>query len=256
MKAIAPAKINVFLKITGIRGNYHELRSRFMRVETLYDTIEFIPGEYENFRVEGCMGVPQEKNTITKAFLALLGFTQNPILKEFFRHHAVRVTKRIPEMAGLGGGSSDAASFLLMANDCLLLGLKTDELAHIGARVGADVPFFIYGYPSANVSGIGEIIEPFDEEPLDIELFTPPVACNTALVYKTFRERFAHCINPEAGREWLKEKSADLLDRLQPNEANDLLQAALAAYLQMRAFIKPGWFLSGSGSTLFRPNPR
>ncbi|UFH60721.1 hypothetical protein [Sulfurovum mangrovi] len=99
----AHAKVNIFLKITGHRGGYHTLLSRFMRVEALYDTITFEPCVCDTFTIEGCEGVPLESNTIYRAYQSLKSYTQSPALERFFTSHKVVVTKRIPSQAGLGG---------------------------------------------------------------------------------------------------------------------------------------------------------
>ena len=114
--------------------------------------------------------------------------TRSDKLSSFFETHAVCVDKNIPSFAGLGGGSSDAATFLRMCNEELELGLSTNELAEIGSRVGADVPFFVYGYDSANVRGIGEVVERFDEPLLDFEITTPELQISTPAVYRYYRE--------------------------------------------------------------------
>ncbi|WP_296824293.1 4-(cytidine 5'-diphospho)-2-C-methyl-D-erythritol kinase, partial [Sulfurovum sp.] len=171
----AHAKVNIFLKITGHKEDYHTLVSRFMRVEDLYDTIAFVPCECDSFTIEGCEDVPLKSNTIYKAYKALNEHTGDLDILNFFYKHKVVVTKRIPSQAGLGGGSSDAAAFMRLVKEACNLLLSTEELAQIGSRIGADIPFFVYNYPSANVSGFGEIVHPFEEAPLKLELFTPDI---------------------------------------------------------------------------------
>jgi 4-diphosphocytidyl-2-C-methyl-D-erythritol kinase len=250
----AHAKVNIFLKITGYREGYHTLISRFMRVENLYDTIRFVPAECERFTIEGTPEVPRESNTLYKAWIALNEATGDPDLLDFFYHHKVVVEKRIPSRAGLGGGSSDAGAFLRLANEACNLKIGTEELARIGARVGADVPFFVHDIPSANVSGFGEVVEPFDETPLDLELFTPPLACDTASVYRIFRERFLPGIAPENFRGWAVRPSRELLSGIgDPQRLNDLYPAALLHCPDLKRYAKEGWYFSGSGSSFFRP---
>ena len=161
--------------------------------------------------------------------------------------------KQIPARAGLGGGSSNAAAFLKMVNDELSLGLTIEELATIGQEVGADVPFFIYDYSSANVTGIGEIVEPFDEEPLKITVYTPDVECNTAEVYKTYRKYYyaPSALQIDKAEKWLTQSSLTLASLLNPEEANDLLTPALKRYPELLHERKNGWFFSGSGSSFF-----
>ena len=253
MKITAPAKVNIFLKITGHKEGYHTLLSRFMQVTDLYDTIRFVPCECETFTIEGCPGVPRESNTVYKAWKALNEATGDLDLLEFFYHHKVVVEKRIPSQAGLGGGSSDAAAFMRLAKQVCDLKLSTDELARIGSTIGADIPFFIYDCPSANVSGFGEIVEPFDEEPLALEIETPPVACDTAAVYRVFKERFLSDIDPLSFLGWERIPSAELLERIaDPEKLNDLYPAALLACPRLRDYARPGWFFSGSGSSFFK----
>jgi len=251
----AYAKINIFLKITGHKEGYHTLRSRFMRVENLYDIITFVPCECDTFTIEGCADIPLESNTIYKAYKALNEHTGDLDILNFFYHHKVLVTKRIPTQAGLGGGSSDGAAFMLLVREVCNLLINTRELARIGSTIGADFPFFLHNYSSANVSGFGEIVEAFDEEPLSVELYTPPIGCDTSLVYKTFKEHFLAHINPSTFAGWEHIDSKTLLHTYQDTGLlNDLYSAACMAYPQLQTLAPQGWFFSGSGSTFFKPN--
>ena len=249
----AHAKVNIFLKITGHKDGYHTLLSRFMMVEDLYDTITFKPCECDTFTIEGCEGVPLESNTIYKAYKALNAHTGDLDILNFFYKHKVVVTKRIPTQAGLGGGSSDAAAFMRLVKEVCNLMISTKELAELGSTIGADLPFFIYNYPSANVSGFGEIVEPFDEEPLSFELFTPEIGCDTSLVYKTFKEDLLSEIKLSSFIGWDTMESRTLLERIvDPVVLNDLYKAAILAYPELKEVSREGWFFSGSGSTFFR----
>jgi len=248
----APAKVNIFLKITGRRGEYHEILSRFMIVEQLCDQLYFFPKETPGFVIDGAFECTTEQNTIYKAYRALLEATGSAELERLMQTHGIGVNKHIPAFAGLGGGSSDAATYLKMCDEVLHLGLGTEALAAIGARVGADVPFFVYGYPSANVSGIGEIVERFDEPPLSIETRTPPVAISTPAVYRRFRESFYRELPPERYEAFATRDSASLLGALSADEANDLFEPALSLYPELKAHFRHGWFFSGSGSSFFR----
>lgn len=248
----APAKVNIFLKITGKRGGYHEILSRFMAVPHLHDTMELFEKEGPGFAIEGDFECATEQNTIYKAYRALLEATGSAELEKLMRTHGVAVDKRIPAFAGLGGGSSDAATYLLMCNEMLQLGLSVGELAGVGAKVGADVPFFVYGYPSANVSGIGEIVEPFDEKHLNIVTRTPDIEISTPAVYRCFREKFYKELEPGRFDYFAKTDSATLLNELGAQEANDLFEPALELYPELAEHYRPGWFFSGSGSSFFQ----
>ena len=246
MKIKAHAKINTFLKITGHKNGYHTLLSRFIKVPHLYDTISFVPQECEKFTIEGCGDVPVESNTIYKSFLAM------DIDTNFFKHHKVVVEKNIPTGAGLGGGSSDAGAFMRLFNKVCNLQIDTPTLAKRGSTVGADIPFFVYNYDSANVSGFGEVVEPFDDEAFEIELFMPNIHCDTPLVYKTFKRELFDEIEPTAFKGWEKLTTKEVLDMADAIMANDLYKASLIAYPELKEVAKEGWYFSGSGSTFFR----
>lgn len=248
----APAKVNIFLKITGKRDGYHTLLSRFMLVEELYDTLTFIPKEEPAFAIHGDFSCSVEQNTIYKAYLALLEATDSDALRALMQSHAVQVKKQIPAFAGLGGGSSDAATYLKMCDEHLGLGLTTDELSKIGSTVGADVPFFIHGFPSANVSGIGEIVEPYEERPLSLKIKTPAVEISTPAVYKRFRQEFYKELSTEEAEILVGMDSSDVLKQYDIERANDLFKPALTLYPQLDDHLEDGWFFSGSGSSFFK----
>ncbi|HEX5710335.1 MAG TPA: 4-(cytidine 5'-diphospho)-2-C-methyl-D-erythritol kinase [Sulfuricurvum sp.] len=244
------AKVNIFLKITGMRENYHTLTSRFMRVNHLYDTLWFEPKSTPEFEIRGSFDCEVHSNTIYKAYKHLLAATRSHKLSDWMENHAVCVDKKIPSFAGLGGGSSDAATFLRMCNEELDLGLSMDELCDIGVHVGADVPFFLYDYQSANVTGIGEIVENFNEKLIDFEVVTPAIQISTPAVYRHYREHLYAPISAAEASRLEATSSREILASMKPIEANDLYAAALEAYPELSE--KEGWFFSGSGSSFFR----
>lgn len=246
----AYAKVNIFLKITGTRGEYHTLSSRFMQVKNLFDTLWFEKKSTPEFEIRGDFDCPVHSNTIYKAYKYLQSATRSDKLSTFFELHAVCVDKQIPSFAGLGGGSSDAATFLNMCNEELELGLSVEELAEIGSHVGADVPFFIYGYESANVTGIGEIVKRFDEPLIDFEVITPNIQISTPTVYRYYREHLYAPISAETAKSLEAKPSREILASITPKEANDLYRSALGCYSELEE--KEGWFFSGSGSSFFR----
>ena len=249
------AKVNIFLKISGKRDNYHELVSRFVRVQNLFDTITFEKGDFDEFTLEGNFGCSTEQNTIYKAYLKLSSISFK--VEQFFTCHKVIVDKQIPEFAGLGGGSSNCATFMLMVNEICSLSLSKDELSDIAVTIGADVPFFIYEYDSANVTGIGEIVEPFYEEVLDIKTFTPQVNCNTGLIFKSFRDNHYKEISHEASKKLLEMKSKDVYNSMRIDESNDLYKSALENYSELTPenySLPSKSYFSGSGSSFFYIN--
>ena len=247
------AKVNIFLKILGTRGSYHELTSRFVRLESLFDTITFVKKEQTNndFELEGNFSCTLEKNSIYKAYLLLLQYQYNIQLEKFFHEHKVIVDKNIPEFAGLGGGSSNAATFLRLVNEILNLEHSKETLAMIGEKIGADVPFFIYNYPSANVSGIGEIVEPFEEELVKIETFTPDILCDTGKVYHKFRTQYLDKLDIKSAQALKYKNSKDILEAYDSYFLNDLFAPALEIYPELSRYHDSNFF-SGSGSTFFK----
>jgi len=250
------AKVNIFLKIAGRRDNYHEIVSRFVRVKNLFDLVRFEKGKFEEFTLEGDFGCSTQNNTIYKAYLELYSMFKN--LKEIFKNYKVVIEKNIPEFAGLGGGSSNCAVFMILLNELAGLKLSKDELSTIGVKIGADVPFFIYEYDSANVTGIGEIVEKFDEEVLDIETFTPKIKCNTGDIFTKFRDEFYKEISKEEKQRLLSMKSRDILETLSIEQANDLYAPACKIYPELKKIekiqnskFKTHNYFSGSGSSFF-----
>ena len=261
MKTKAYAKVNIYLKITGTRGNFHIINSRFMRVDNLYDTISFVEKEkaQDSFEIEGKFSCKKEQNIIYKAYkeLTLIKNISKKV-ENFFKHYKVSVEKSIPEFAGLGGGSSNAAAFLNLTNKTLSLKLDKKELILISQKLGADVAFFINEYESANVSGVGEIVEKFPENVIKISTLTPPIKCETPLVYKRYREILNQNYDKIIKNNRLLAdklqymKSDEILQNYDIFELNDLYQAALDIYPKLKEYQKDNNFFSGSGSTFFK----
>ena len=243
MKEKSYAKINLFLKIEGYKDGYHQLNSRFMKVKDLYDEIEFKKG---TFNIIGDFNCTVRDNTIFKAYHRLI--TYFPDIRDYFIDKQIVVTKNIPEMAGLGGGSSNAATFLRMVNEDSGLNLDLDRLARIGAEIGSDVPFFIYDFDVANVYGRGEIVKKYDEEAIEVEIGVPPIECSTPEVFKMYREKY---FNPQKSN-FDEIPTKELLTTKTPEELNDLLRPALALYGDLFKYKDFGFF-SGSGSAFFKP---
>jgi len=244
MKIKAYAKVNIFLKIVGHDGYYHLLKSRFMKVKNLYDEIEIV--EAEKFNIIGDVNCVLRDNSVFRAYLELT--RAYPDVKKWFIAKEIRIHKNIPEMAGLGGGSSDAAAFLLLVNKEANLNLSTKELIEIGKKIGSDVAFFLSECDVANVYGRGEIVEAIEEKAFDIEIFTPKIECSTPIVYKTYKEYF---YNPK-DTDFDKISTLELLSSKKPEELNDLFIAALRAYPELIKYKNFGFF-SGSGSSFFKP---
>ena len=131
----------------------------------------------------------------------------------------------------------------------LNLNIKHENLMQIASKIGADVAFFVSGYKAANVSGIGEIIEEFDDEVPNLNIFTPNVFCATPAVYQEFRSNFLQYIDVNAAKKMQNLKSKELLEIYKNGELNDLFAPCFKLYPQMNEFKDK--FLSGSGSSVF-----
>lgn len=152
---LSPAKLNLFLHITGQRANgYHELQTLFQLLNW-GDTLQFTPDNSGKVTLRGTdLGIPAEHNLIVKAVNALPRSSHKQGV-------SICLEKRIPEGGGLGGGSSNAATTLLAMNHLWNLQLSNSELQKIGAKLGADVPVFVAGH-TAWAEGIGEFLTPIE----------------------------------------------------------------------------------------------
>lgn len=172
----APAKLNLFLHITGRREDgYHLLQSAFMLIDWC-DTLHVeLRTDGQISREDLDVALP-ENDLIVRAARALKAHGATPMGAH------IMVNKRIPSQAGMGGGSSDAASTLLALNRLWQLKLDTETLAQIGLSLGADVPFFVRGQ-NAWVEGIGEKMTPLELPVARFVVVKPPDGLETRLIF-------------------------------------------------------------------------
>jgi 4-diphosphocytidyl-2-C-methyl-D-erythritol kinase len=173
----APAKLNLFLHITGRRvDGYHLLQTVFQLLD-FGDTLSFEARADDRIELSADLpGVPAADNLIVRAAQALRGATGCA------RGATIALTKRLPMGGGIGGGSSDAATTLLGLNRLWALGLSIDALAEIGLRLGADVPVFVHGR-SAWAEGVGEQLQPLELPARFYLVMVPPCAVSTAKIF-------------------------------------------------------------------------
>ena len=175
----APAKLNLMLHIVGRRADgYHELQTVFQLVD-LCDRLE-ITSRPDGLirRVAGPSAVAEADDLTVRAARALQAATRSSLGAE------ISVRKHIPMGGGLGGGSSDAATTLLALNKIWRTQLTSEQIAAIGARLGADVPVFVHGR-SAWAEGIGEKLTPVDLQPASwFVIVFPGVGVPTAAVFQ------------------------------------------------------------------------
>ena len=175
----APAKINLFLRVTGVRDDgFHELQSVFQLID-LYDDI------YIKIRSDTQINFINESNKIIQQDDIGLKAAKL-ILKDKKLGVDILLKKNIPIGAGLGGGSSDAATILMAINALAHLNYTKMELMEIGLRLGADVPFFIFG-ENAWVEGIGESLSKIDIPESVYYLCYPSFPISTESIFKSFK---------------------------------------------------------------------
>jgi 4-diphosphocytidyl-2-C-methyl-D-erythritol kinase len=163
VRTLAPAKLTLSLRVTGVRADgYHLLDSEMVTVD-LCDSLEFGPGD--GLSVEPAGSAPATDDNLVRKALGAVG-----------RQAHVTLYKRIPAGAGLGGGSADAAAVLRWAG--------CTDLA-VAASLGADVPFCLVG-GRARVRGVGEQVNPLPFEDGVFTLLTPPIGVSTPAVYRAW----------------------------------------------------------------------
>lgn len=174
----APAKLNLFLHVTGRRDDgYHELQTVFQLVD-LADTLSFTPrADGKVRRVEGPAEVSAAEDLCLRAALQLREAGGSSAGVD------IRLEKRIPIQGGLGGGSSDAATTLVALNEIWGLRLPVEKLAAIGLGLGADVPVFVHGQ-SAWGEGVGERLTPLELPERHYAIIFPGVGIPTAEVFQ------------------------------------------------------------------------
>lgn len=173
----APAKLNLFLHVTGRRsGGYHTLESLFVALD-YGDTVTLaLRDDGAIARVSEHPGLAAEDDLAVRAAHALQRASGTKLGVD------IAVVKRTPAGGGLGGGSSDAASVLLALNRLWRLALSRAVLARIAVGLGADVPFFLCGTP-AIARGIGEALTPVSLPALWVTVWVPPVHVPTASIF-------------------------------------------------------------------------
>jgi 4-diphosphocytidyl-2-C-methyl-D-erythritol kinase len=176
---LAPAKLNLFLHITGRRPDgYHELQTLFQLID-LCDAIRIeVRRDGRIERASGPDGIPPADDLAVRAAHALQSATGTAL------GATLRIEKRIPVGGGLGGGSSDAATTLIALNALWGCGLSVSELTALGLPLGADVPVFVQGF-SAWAEGVGDRLTPQALPPRWYMIIHPGVAVSTREVFES-----------------------------------------------------------------------
>lgn len=251
LRAVSCAKINIGLRIVNRRADgYHNLESLFQEIDWCDEVIVRL--RKEGVRIEtNFPEVPvDERNLCYRAF---------EVLREKFPVSGgveIILKKKIPPGAGLGGGSSNAATCLKMFNQLFQLNLTTGELLKLASRIGSDVPFFVLG-KTAIVKGRGEVVIPV-RLPFSFQclLVLPKLHISTEFIYKNFELPLTHYSDHVKFDVLISElrKLEDLKEKL----PNDLETVAVRFYSELAGVRKRleasgarYVSLSGSGSAMF-----
>jgi 4-diphosphocytidyl-2-C-methyl-D-erythritol kinase len=257
IQSLAPAKINLYLRIVGRRPDGYHLLDSLMLPISLYDDIHIAV-----IREEQCVASPEAALIVRCDDPTVPGGETNLAYKAaalvcqeagLQARISISLRKRIPAGAGLGGGSSNAATVLKSLNALLALGWTEARLCQLGARLGADVPFFIPCRP-ARVGGIGDMITPVPPlQARSVVLVVPPFSVSTPWAYRRFDELLP--VDPVSAQPWQCTSG-----QWPPRELciNDLERAVLPAYPLLAALKEAllrlgaaGVLMSGSGSSVF-----
>jgi len=173
----APAKLNLFLQITGKRDDgYHNLQTVFQFLD-IGDRLRFVVREDNKIiRKTDLEGVKPDDDLVIKAAKALQQAANIEQGADIY------LQKILPLGGGLGGGSSDAATTLVVLNDLWEAGLDEDSLAEIGLKLGADVPVFVRGY-AAFAQGVGEVLEAVEPQESYFLIVNPEVHISTGEIF-------------------------------------------------------------------------
>lgn len=244
----APAKVNLHLEVLARRPDgFHDLETLMVAVN-LFDTLEFRPADRLSLDCTDPALPTGPDNLVLKAAAALARRTGHAA------EAAIHLAKCIPQRAGLGGGSSDAAAALLGLNELWGLGLTNDKLSAVAAEVGSDVAFFLHA-PAAWCTGRGEVVTPVPlGRRLHLVLVCPVDGLSTAVVFGALRvpdrPRHGTAIRSAVEAGDVAAVGHLLFNRLQgPAEA--LCPPIKAIYDRLAAHQPAGCLMSGSGSTLF-----
>lgn len=248
---LAPAKINLFLHITGQRADGYHLLQTVFRLLDYYDTIYLKPTQANTIkRVNDVAGVPEAQDLCIRAAKLLQQYTHCDQGVE------IAVEKHIPMGGGLGGGSSDAATVLLALNHLWQTNLSRAELLSLGLQLGADVPFFIFG-TNAWAEGIGEQLQSVNLREAYYVVLNPNVHVCTAQVFAN--KQLTKCTIPKTMSSFsgmanssTGNLSAEFTNHLEKVVCNDY-PAVLACLTWLKQFGDAR--MSGSGASVFLEVP-
>ena len=178
MKKRAYAKINLALNVVGKKDNMHLLDMIMVEVN-LFDEIELTLIPESKIKIEGMDFVDVEKNLMYKAVKKFEEYTKINVGGVL-----IKINKKIPHEAGMGGGSSDAVCVIKILNEQFKAGLSCEDIAKIGISLGSDCPFFAYG-GICRVEGVGEKVKKLSDKIIsDITIVKPKFGLSTKMIFE------------------------------------------------------------------------
>jgi len=246
LRADAPAKINRELRVGPRRDDgYHPILSRFTSID-LADTLIAEPADALELSVEGAerAGIASDPSNLVWRAARLLAGRLGPSPGA-----RIRLVKRIPAGAGLGGGSADAAVALLLLSRLWNLALTQGELEELASRLGSDVPYFLTG-GEADIAGRGDVVTPREDGSCEnLFLLIPPFSMSTAEVYALYDR-----VRGDSG--WTLPTRLDVETSGRFFGPNDLASAMLKSTNEMTAYLRAAaqdvsdCCMTGSGSAI------
>jgi len=266
MKILAPAKINMFLEITGKRKDGYHTLNTLLQTVSLYDEITISPsksGKIE-FTCDWSGSVVQDTSSNASPNAKNLCFRAAEALKKHFgekKGAKIKLFKRIPVGAGLGGGSSDAAAVLKGLLKFWSRRIEGKKLLEIASKLGSDVPFFLYG-GCCLAQGTGEKLTPlrtsWEKRPLDIVLVKPGFSKSTGDIYREFDQKprgFRQLANLKNIPKIKRKKHINLRDIIFTNNLESVVLEKYPGLKKIKAkLIEMGaaaCLMTGSGTAVF-----
>jgi 4-diphosphocytidyl-2-C-methyl-D-erythritol kinase len=244
---VAPAKVNLFLHVVGRRGDgYHLLQSVSVLIDW-FDTLHFERRVDGRLRRHDLAAALPPDDLIVRAARALQAASGVSLGAD------ISVEKRVPSGAGLGGGSSYAASTLLALNRLWGLGWPRERLLELALPLGADVPFFVGGH-NAWVEGVGERLTPFAVPPMWVAVVKPAGSVSTAVAFSGLRD--VHLHDADILPDFLADAGLPqkLLNGYGRNDLQPIVQRLCPEVAQVAGWLEARYGnsrMSGSGSAVF-----
>ncbi|MFN8769245.1 MAG: 4-(cytidine 5'-diphospho)-2-C-methyl-D-erythritol kinase [Neisseriaceae bacterium] len=236
---LSPGKLNLGLKVVGqLNDGYHKLKTVFCLID-IFDEISIqIIDNVKVSLIEHNQAWPYQNDLAYRAAIALQEISSSKLGVN------IKIKKVIPSGSGMGGGSSNAATVLLVLNKLWEINLSKDELIKLGKTLGADVPFFVYGQ-NAYATGIGEILTPVELNQQYFVIVKPSFHIPTKNIFSNLKINFDN----------IEEKKITPKSLISTQE-NDLFPIALKLYPQLKAIVEHlqrfgNVAMTGSGSAVF-----